>query len=768
MKNNTLPRGSRPLITANAICKPILFLLALALSPNAAATSHGLSLVHSENHALRVIVTDTGEADLIFVSSGDSDMAFSVDVGPFLSADKLEALVTLGPAAGPANDRMTTLAFASGEYRRALKLKISDPVPGIEYSGNLTVSAAGIGPETWKLTLLRPLPVADLSADVNRATMNLTINPLKKLFGAESEPADFLVTLTEKTGDAPIIGLTVRRAPGSEFHEGFDLDNDLQFFLDGQEIDGLASWDKARTQDNAELRNIPPGAQRSLKVRIRELPRGTHKLLLQINAVNAKTETAPVVELDVNVRHSLIAPALILLLAIAFSYLITKGTINWRQRLKLKEMARALDRVWLEDVREKPAVVWLRATRRQTLTTLRRFSLLPAPEGLALKLENAMRLLRVLKRYVEVRNQIASRISYYMLKFRLESDLEQIIAGIEPGQLDTANEATLKAELDALEQCLLEPRSRYAPYVEQSQTRVRGLNVVGKLAEVIDSAKMKKIENLWNDYVKASIDDKTPTEKLMQIDRVCASMRVLKRHLELDEKKVLKDLAEVIARDDPDDIDVEAMFSVTNDAMWSKIKSAVANEKVQISPSSTRPSATPRTALVPTTFSVVFHDDPNLDDTFMVKRRMQSNWEFELVQKPGFRRSADKPIRWHTSSLGKKLLQFAPAGGTLKMCVKLGFRKDQSEPIIGELDIAASPSVFRQLFLWQEVVLLLVSIAIAFFSGLVLYYETNISFGSMQDYLALFTWGVGVDQGKNLAQTFQSLSSQSKGNGAGD
>ena len=253
----------------------------------------------------------------------------------------------------------------------------------------------------------------------------------------------------------------------------------------------------------------------------------------------------------------------------------------------------------------------------------------------------------------------------------------------------------------------------------------------------------------------------------MHIDRVCAALRVLKRHLDFDDPEVLKALSRIIAHDNPDDIEIEAMFAVTNDAVWSKIESAVSNKEVKISPSEAYPSATPRVALMPTTFNVVF-DDPILDDTFMAKHRIRLNWEFELIPKASFFLTSPKPIPWHTWSFGKKLLQFAPASGILKMSVKLKFGKDLSDSVTGKLGIAASPAGYHQLIVGQEIVLLLVSLIIAFASGLVLYYDSNVSFGSMQDYLALFTWGVGVDQGKNLAQTFQSLNAQSKGNESSD
>ena len=113
--------------------------------------------------------------------------------------------------------------------------------------------------------------------------------------------------------------------------------------------------------------------------------------------------------------------------------------------------------------------------------------------------------------------------------------------------------------------------------------------------------------------------------------------------------------------------------------------------------------------------------------------------------------------------MGKTLLQFAPEAGALDARVTLRHNSETSKTLTGTVSILGSGvSLPVRLFAIQELVLILVSTAIALASGLVLYYDSNASFGSMQDYLALFTWGVGVDQGKNLAQTFQSLSSQSK------
>ena len=741
----------------------VLGFFTLAFPPSALSAEPELSLIHSENNATLNIVPDLERASLVFHYSGKLAATYDIDLGAFLSTSKLQAVVTID-AEGEANTSNTAqLEFAANEHRKILALNTTGLVAGVKYSGFVTASAVGKAPQTWAVNLEKPKPIAELSADVDRAELDIAYNPITRLFLGQPEPIEFLITLTEKSRDIPVAGLTVRRAAGSELHKNFDLENDLQYYLDGVEVTDMSVWNADIPPDQVLLRNIPAGEQRALKVSINDLPRGEHKLVMQIDAVNAKPGSAPTVELDVRVSHGVGMPAAVLLLAIAVSYLLTKGTVNWRQRRKLQQMARTLDRAWLQEIRDKTTVVWLRATRRQTLITLDRFPLLPAPEGLVEKLENSIRLLGLLRRYMTLRDEIGARVSQYMLKFRIENALDRIVDNIEPEQLNAANEAALITEFDALEKSLDNPSGRYRPYVEQAQNKVRSMAVVNKLS-TIEPVKLAKIEKLWADHVIGDIDDNATIETLVQVDRVCAAMRVLKRHIDFGDDKVLRDLSDIIAQDNPDDIEITAMFGITNQAVWEKIVAATENKQVKISPCEGATSATTKYALAPITFDVSF-DDPVLDDLFMTKHRMRADWSFKLTPEPSLLpwKKTPKPIPWDTKSVGKQLLQFAPNSGELEAKVELRFGNQSSNEIDGKLSIDGPQGSFlSRIFVIQEFVLLLVSIVIALASGLVLYYVSNSSFGSIQDYLALFTWGVGVDQGKNLAQTFQSLSSQAK------
>ena len=736
------------------------FLLTIPLATHGAEPE--LTLIHSDGESIVRIVPNSGKVPLIFHFKGDKSVMFDADVNTFMSTDKLQAVVTIG-AQGDANTSgMAQLAFGPGEHRKELELKTAELVSGVEYIGNLTVSAPGLTPKTWIVKLQRPMPRAELTADVNRADLVITINPIMKYFGVFPDSAKFLLTLNEKSGEIPITGLTVRRAAGSELYKDFDLRSNLHFYLDGTEIEDLTIWNSGRSVKHSSLRNIPAGEQRALGVEIANLPRGTHKLAFQINAINAKLDSAPTVELNIHVRHAILPAAAMLLLAIAISFLITKGTINWRHRLKLFKLAQTLDPQWLRDVREMESVVWLKATRRQALVTLEQFSLLPAPQELADRLNTARRLLNLVRRYLDLRAEVESRGFQYMLNFRIENSLEDIAGEIDPEQLNAVNEAALMAKFDTLEKALEDPTGLYKPIVAKARKRVKGAIIVEKLT-MIDTQEKQKINKLWEDYVVTAIKDNLTIDELVLVDRVCAAMRVLKRHIEFEDTEVLKRLSLLISKDDPNDIDIALLFTVTNEAVWTKIRRAVEDDKVHISPSEHLPSATPKKALVPMVFDVVFSDS-TLNDVFMVKKRMLANWEFELLPKATWKWWVSKSlIPWKTSAVGKKLLQFAPEGGALKTCVTLRWGNNECNTLTGKLSINSSHvNFFSRLFVVQEFVLILVSIAIAFASGLVLYYNSNMSFGSMQDYLALFTWGVGVDQGKNLAQTFQSLSSQSK------
>jgi cytochrome b subunit of formate dehydrogenase len=78
------------------------------------------------------------------------------------------------------------------------------------------------------------------------------------------------------------------------------------------------------------------------------------------------------------------------------------------------------------------------------------------------------------------------------------------------------------------------------------------------------------------------------------------------------------------------------------------------------------------------------------------------------------------------------------------------------EPIKLDVPVVESGEVrwYKQ-FERAEMVSFAIAMVIAIVSGLALYAQKQ-TFGSFQDYVLLFLWGVGADQGKNLVQLLKS------------
>lgn len=735
---------------------PILAALSALAAPAADGTEE-LSLVGAENHAIELTVPASGTVPLVLHRTpADEAAIYDVDLGPFLSEDDQELAVEIRPGGS-----VGRLELAEGEHRAVLELHAEELVPGVEYSGTLTVSSAEAS-TPWQVSLHRPRPRAELTTDLGKVTLEVVIG------GPGGEDPARTVVVREKTGDVGVEGLTVRRADGSEPKGVIDISRNLWFELDGERIPNLTSWPDEAHQD---LRTIPPGETRSLLVRTTDLARGEHEISLQLDAVNAKPDTAPKLDLVVQVRHSILWALLVLLLAISISFLITKGIVNWRQRLRLGERARSLDREWLRELPTLAPVIWLLATRRQTEVVLEQFRLLPTPEQLTDRLDAAGRLLALLRRYRDLCRKLDLCAFPYMLHYRMDQELDGIVGRIEPDSLGVEAATSFTTELDSFEQDLADPVSRYKPLVMNARRKARSSVRLDDIPTTTPAAS-SKLRTLMETYIEADPGDAPTTDELVLIDRVCASFRVLARTAKEDvpssDPSDLSELVELVAQEDADKIPIDRVFALSNAMVSKRIEREIDKGRAYIVPSERRPKARAVEALRPTCFEIGL-DAPELADRFMFKWRMLADWHFELQPEASTarwwrRRPVErKPIRWHATCHGNRLPQFAAEPGVLKMAVTLQHGETETRAIEGKLPITSSVGGFTsRLFALQEVVLVGVSMAIALASGLVLYYFSNPTFGSLQDYLALFTWGVGVDQGKNLVQTFQSLRSQSK------
>jgi hypothetical protein len=598
----------------------------------------------------------------------------------------------------------------------------------------------------------------------------------------------FALTLREKSGAVPVESLSIRRALGTESKGELDLAQHLRFRLDGSDVDLLTSTSAGTNSQHA---HIPPDTQRLLEIEVADLPIGEHQVTLQIDTSNARAGTEPQLLLVVNVRHRIAYAVIALLVALGLSFVITKGLVNWRARLALRRSARNLKRDWLATLPPIMPVVWLQATRRQAETVLKKFSLLPTPEEMSASLDNAARLLERLRRYRDLRTRIKQQSYDYMVDMHVRRRLDKILLDVEPELMDEGAANSLDARLDRFESDITDPLPEYRPKV--SAARAKALNVVSPGAIAADNASRKKLDELWKEYVVKELDPEATLDHLLKVDRVRAVFRVLWRHRE--DKEVLKELVGLVARDDPDDIDIKLVFELTNRAKARDIYEEFDEGRAFVTPSEEKPTASAVTALSPTRFSILLPENPDLEDGYLMKFRATADWRFRnvpstsrlrrLLSGTGARDAGSDdeqpqaatagntkrgnallgpkvPTEWERRCTGRSVIQFAPEPGRLEVGVRLRHGEIVTPEIHGEVEVEPMNSSLRmRLVATEEIVLTVVSSALALASGLVLYYLPNPTFGSLQDYLALFTWGIGIDQGKNLVQTFRDLKQQS-------
>ena len=100
-------------------------------------------------------------------------------------------------------------------------------------------------------------------------------------------------------------------------------------------------------------------------------------------------------------------------------------------------------------------------------------------------------------------------------------------------------------------------------------------------------------------------------------------------------------------------------------------------------------------------------------------------------------------------------MQYFPDAGEVAVWVELKF---QGKPIVVKSSetLSIGPTrEFRIMKSFESAELLSwgVALALAVFSGLSIYYIDSAGWGSFKDFLTLFLWGAGMEQGKTFLQS---------------
>lgn len=107
---------------------------------------------------------------------------------------------------------------------------------------------------------------------------------------------------------------------------------------------------------------------------------------------------------------------------------------------------------------------------------------------------------------------------------------------------------------------------------------------------------------------------------------------------------------------------------------------------------------------------------------------------------------------------------FSSAKGQLRASVKIAYQGRPGPSALSDAVEVSKSSDFRAWRIAESAdwIAFFVALLVSVLSGIKLY-ALGATFGSLSDYLALFTWGAGIDQGKNFLQSLGAYSSESSG-----
>jgi hypothetical protein len=148
---------------------------------------------------------------------------------------------------------------------------------------------------------------------------------------------------------------------------------------------------------------------------------------------------------------------------------------------------------------------------------------------------------------------------------------------------------------------------------------------------------------------------------------------------------------------------------------------------------------------------------PNVGDNYLFKHGLEYHWEIKFKDKE------DKEIILKPVTREPRVTQFISLPDKkVKANVELQFEyKDQTKFIKAEdLQFESRPSRkfgFTSAFHRIEIIGTLLALLVAVGTGMSSSYFTSALEGSYQSYAALFMWGIGADQTKNLLQNLKSF-----------
>jgi hypothetical protein len=451
-------------------------------------------------------------------------------------------------------------------------------------------------------------------------------------------------------------------------------------------------------------------------------------------------------------RASAISALLVLALGAAMSFVASRFVDLLRRRAAFLQRLRDMRPDWLNEQPPILPVIALRAALSQAETLSSRYWLTGQNEVEA-RLNAAANILAVVDRLRQVREGLRRDIKDLIVLRRAGWRLDLVVRGIHAGPLADADVTRLKALLDDIANWG-DPAKMESCYWSDLKPAIDAL-----CAEFDDNAfaqrpRARAAAQALLARLRATLTTEPPTLREKNLaENDYGRLKILwevRRHDSVVDQLTTADFTTV---------PIDDAYMAVDNYWWRRLKDNAANCRFE--------EQDP--AVAPETYRIVMlvvraTDDPALSDSYLVRSKL--TWDWTITNHGRFGR-AEAPRNARSSE--PRMTHYATRPGKLSATVQIRYEGDPG-PVVtlpARLNIARSGD-FRiwRFFEASDMIATLLALIVSIVSGLALYAFAP-GFGTAKDFLALFTWAAGLDQGKNFLQSLATYAPAQKPGAAG-
>jgi hypothetical protein len=746
------------------LCGPVVAQGAKPTEPNPPAVSFTLDLAATADQDITLTVpTPTTIPLKIIRGGGDLTGTITLDASPLVSDQGVwkSATLSVDGAADSGKNHLEAVAFAKPVL--AVDLHVPELPPGGRYTSRLILTPPGNrAPLVWRfiLTSAGELRPATLVLDQN--VMLLSTEQFCPWPFVCAAPVA-IANVRDKSGNWPLDGVSARLEPGLKFvGPGFPLKDHVQVKFNGKDAPDFFATPPEQP------RNVAPRGQATIQFTFSDLTAGEYTIPLRVTAKNSADDDLQRLTVTLQVRHHWMCAVLVLVVAALFSFLATRVVSGLRQRAQFLTRVSAMRPAWLKSESAILPVTWLRATLSQAEKLSERYWL-SGPNEIDARLTGAAGMLAVLDRVWQLRERIEA-IPDPKVKQRAIWNLDKVIERIPAVPLAEEDVARFKADLATFDVwCDPDSAKREAAFWADLFGAIRTLHAEVQVTQLPPGGARDLADYLLQLLVAEAIQNTPP-----DLQKKGAVLEVYERLSLLWEVRSHDDWVDQIVDLHPKTggqwdrsawAPIDKVYKVVDDGWWQYLIDLAPDQRKVEAPTST---LDPVEAYGTVVFKLTAEAEPGLMRSYLVQKKLEYQWTIDVL--PRRSRQTTTPKTLNVGSSQPRVAQYSPTAGQMKASVRITYEGREGPTVQQKTAVPVNKSRdfgILGIFEKADLIAFFVALAASVISGVAVYALTP-TFGSLKDYIALFTWGAGIDQGKNFIQSLAAYSANTAAPAARD